>query len=149
MKMITMMLALLISFSSFAGKDMKDEKQKGEFLKKELNLSDEQLSKVMEIKKGAREDMHASKKQLHELKKSFKEAMKDSKASNEDLSSKFDAYQKARDEYQRKRFNVMLKMREVLTPAQMEKFQEIRGKFHKKFHKGEKRGGKKGMKKDT
>lgn len=139
MKMILMIMALFISFSSFAGKDMKDEKQKGEFLKKELNLSDEQLAKVMELKKGAKEDMQASKKQLHELKKSFKEAMKDSKTSNQDLSAKFDAYQKARDEHQRKRFSLMLKMREVLTPAQMEKFQEIRGKFRKKFYKGDRK----------
>ncbi len=140
MKMITMMLALFISFSSFAGKDSKDEKAKGEFLKKELNLSDEQLSKVMELKKNAHDEMKASKEQYQKLRADFKEAMKDSKATNLDLTTKYEAVAKAREDFQAKRFQMMLKMREVLTPAQMEKFQDIRKKFKDKFYgKGKKK----------
>ncbi len=140
MKMITMMLALFISFSSFAGKDSKDEKAKGEFLKKELNLSDEQLSKVMELKKNAHDEMKASKEQYQKLRADFKEAMKDSKATNLDLTTKYEAVAKAREDFQSKRFQMMLKMREVLTPAQMEKFQDIRKKFKDKFYgKGKKK----------
>jgi Spy/CpxP family protein refolding chaperone len=140
MKMITMMLALFISFSSFAGKDSKDEKAKGEFLKKELNLSDEQLTKVMELKKNAHNEMKASKEQYQKLRADFKEAMKDSKATNLDLTTKYEAVAKAREDFQAKRFQMMLKMREVLTPAQMEKFQDIRKKFKDKFYgKGKKK----------
>lgn len=135
MKFLTFILALFISFSSFADKESKDEKSKGEFFKKELNLSDEQLAKVKEIRKGCKEDILASKSNYLELKKSFKEAKKNPKATNEELTAKFEAYQKARDEFQRKRFDTMLKMREVLTPAQMDKLEEVKGRYHKKFDK--------------
>lgn len=137
MKIYLMVLALIMSFSSFAGKDSKDEKQKGDFLKKELNLSDEQLAKVMELKKGHKKEMKEKKTELQELKTSFQDAMKDSKTSNEELTAKFEAHQKARDEFQRKRFSLMLKMREILTPEQIAKFQQVREKFHKKFDKKE------------
>lgn len=144
MKLMTFFLVLFISFSSFADKESKGEKVKGEFFKKELNLSDEQLSKVKEIRKGCKEDILASKKNYLELKKSFKEAKKNPKATNEELTAKFEAYQKARDEFQRKRFDAMLKMREVLTPEQMNRLEEVRGKYHRKFDKKEKsRNGKK------
>lgn len=140
MKMIAMMLTLFISFSSFAGKEMKDEKAKGEFLKKELNLSDEQLAKVLELKKNAHSEIQSTKEQYQKLRKEFKEAMKDSKASNLDLTTKYEAVAKAREDFQAKRFQMLLKMREVLTPAQMEKFQEIRKKFKDKFYgKGKKK----------
>ncbi len=138
MKFMTMILALFISFSSFADKESKDEKRKGEFFKKELSLSDEQLTKMKELLKTPKEEMKVCKKEFFQLKKSFQEAMKDPNTSKEDLTAKFEAFNKSRDEYHRKKFALMLKMREVLTPAQMEKFHAVKEKFYKKFRKGKK-----------
>jgi Spy/CpxP family protein refolding chaperone len=94
----------------------------------------------MELKKNAHNEMKASKEQYQKLRADFKEAMKDSKATNLDLTTKYEAVAKAREDFQAKRFQMMLKMREVLTPAQMEKFQDIRKKFKDKFYgKGKKK----------
>lgn len=114
------------------------EHQMAEHLKKELNLSDEQLEKIKEIRKGKKDDMGSSREKFWETKKAFKAAMNDPKSSREDLTAKFEAFQKQRDEFQRRRFAMMLEMREILSPEQMSKFCEMkkkhRGKHKKKGH---------------
>lgn len=134
MKIITMLICLMLSANIVLAADKGDDHKKGEWFKKELNLNDDQLKKVQEIRKENKDELHASRKQFNELRKAFKEAMKDSKASAEDLSAKYEAFSNARDKFQRKRFEMMLKMREVLTPEQMEKFVEIKKKMKGKFH---------------
>ena len=135
MKIIPIILSVLLMSSVYAGED--DSKfQKGEFLKKELNLTDEQLEKVKEIRKADRDELRDNRKEFRTLKKEFREAMDNPKASTKDLTAKFEAFQKARDEFQRKRFQKMLKMREILSPDQLKKFKELhkkkRGKWKKK-----------------
>lgn len=132
MKIIMMLLSFLLVSGNVLADDKKEERKKGEWLKKELNLSDEQLEQVKEIKSA---NKSGSDEDYQKLKKAFKDGMKDPKATKEDLTSRFEAFQKARDERQRKRFNMMLKMREILTPEQLEKFHKIKKKHKGKFRK--------------
>lgn len=110
--------------------------EKGEYLKKELGLTDEQYVKVKAFKEASQKELRTMKESLNSLRKDFKEAMKNTASTTDELKQKFDKFQKARDEYQRARFNKMLNMRGVLTPEQLEKFSKAmeknKGKWDKK-----------------
>lgn len=130
MKLFMMFLSLsLISNMALADRGMRE---RGEFFKKELNLNDEQLEKVREIRKENHPQIKESRAQFKKLKAEFKEAMKDPKTSSSDLMAKFETFQKARDEFHRLRFSAMLKMREIMTPQQIEKFQKLKKEHRKK-----------------
>lgn len=130
-----LLLSLLICFSTAASARDKDDVKKGEFLKKELGLSDEQLSKVKAIKKELRPALRESKKKMLALKNEFKDAMQDSSVSSDTLTQKFETLQDAKEDFQRRRFQVMLRMREILSPEQLSKFHEVRKKYRARWHK--------------
>lgn len=139
MKMITLVLSMMLMSGGAFAKEKKEKKhERGEFLKKELGLSDEQLAKVKEIRQASRPEIKENKTQFRQLKTEFKEAMKNPASSAEELTAKFEAFQKARDEFQRKRFAMMLKMREIMTPEQLTKFHEMKQKHKGKWRKGKK-----------
>lgn len=129
------LIGCLVSGGSFARDNSKHER--GEFLKKELGLTDEQYAKVKSFKEADRKELETIRKNFKELKKSFNETMKKTSSTNEELKQKFDEFQKARDQYQRARFEKMLKMRGVLTPEQLEKFSKAMDKHKSK--RGKKR----------
>lgn len=137
MKWMNYFLAFALSstVAMAAGAKPKDH-QKAEYLKKELNLTDDQLKKVQEIRKGKKEDMKAAREQFKATKKAFKEAMDNPNSTKEELTAKFEAFQKLRDEFQRKRFAMMLEMRSILNPEQMAKFREMKKKHKGKHKKG-------------
>ena len=136
MKIITLVLSMMLMSSGAFSSEQKEKKhERGEFLKKELGLTDEQLAKVKEIRKSSRSEMKDNKAQFKALKKEFKEAMKNPNSSTDELTAKFEAFQKARDDFQRKRFATMLKMREILNPDQLAKFHEMKQKHKGKWRK--------------
>lgn len=138
MKILTALL-LTLSLQSIALASDKDDVKKGEYLKKELNLSDDQLTKVKAIKKELKPDIRETKKAISGLRKDFAEALKDPKISSDELKKKFDLIQESKAELHQKMFSFMLKMREVLTPEQMGKFHEVKMKMKKKWKKKNKK----------
>ncbi|MES2525526.1 MAG: periplasmic heavy metal sensor [Bdellovibrionota bacterium] len=126
---------LLISSQAFAMAGKGEEQQRGERFKKELNLTDEQVEKFRAMK-GNRGDMKALKTEFKASKKAFKEAIKNPKVSDDELKTKFESFMKLRDQVQRAKFARMLEKRAILTPEQMEKFQEMRK--NRKHGKGKK-----------
>src|SRR5690606_17542289 len=98
---------------------------------KELNLSDEQLDKIKEIRKANRAQLKEHRNKFKTAKNAFREAMKDPKSGNEELKKKFEDYQSARSAFHKARFDMMLSMRSVLGPDQLEKFQTLHGKQRK------------------
>lgn len=137
MKWISLLLVLqLIPTMSYAMGGKGDHQKRAEHLQKELNLTNEQLEKVTAIRKKHHEE-RKDKDTFREAKKSFRQAMKDPKSSKADLTTKFEAFQKIRDTHQRKKFSMMMEMREILNPEQIEKFQAMK-KEHKKSRRGKK-----------
>jgi Spy/CpxP family protein refolding chaperone len=112
-----------------------DHQKRAEKLKAELNLTDEQMAKVSEIRKNKWKDHKENKKILKTEKEAFRAALKDPNISNDVLITKFESLQKIKNENQRKKFNMMLEMRSVLNPDQLEKFRAL-----KKEHRGDRRG---------
>ncbi len=135
MKLILPLLlcTLVITPGAASGKERGERVGK---LKEELNLSDEQLKKVRELREQRKENIEKSKGRVQELKKSFNEGMASEKSSKDDLTQRFEAFQKAKADFQRERFSMMMEMRSILNPEQLKKFIEMR--------KNRKGGGKKG-----
>lgn len=130
---ILFMACFFITGTVFARDHKKHEK--GEFLKKELGLTDEQYAKVKAFKEADQKELKAMKENLSALRKNFKEAMKSTASTTDELKQKFDQFQKARDTYQRARFDKMLNMRGVLTPEQLEKFSKAMEKHKGRWEK--------------
>ena len=124
MKMMFLIFAL-VSSQAFAMAGKGEGQKRAEEFKKELNLTDEQVEKFRELRKGRGEGKELKAK-FKESRKAFHAAIKDPKSSNEDLTSKFEAFMKLRDEFHRKRFARMLEKRAILTPEQFEKFLKMR-----------------------
>jgi protein CpxP len=136
MNKLTLALTLLLASNmTFAMAGKGDHQKHAEQLQKELNLTDEQLAKVSEIRKDKWKDHKENKEKLKAEKEAFRAAMKDPKTSEEELTAKFENLQKLKNENQRKKFNMMLQMRSVLSPEQLEKFRALR-----KEHRGDRRG---------
>lgn len=129
MKAFYFSLALLMTtqFALAAGAKSKDH-QRGERFLKELNLSSEQMEKVKKIRMSNKDELKSRRTKYKESRKAFESAMKDPKENTKSLQEKFDSFQKDRDAFQRARFNMMLEMRSVLEPDQIEKFQKIKSK---------------------
>lgn len=91
---------------------------------KSLDLTDEQKSKIKEIRKASGESNKEARNALKEGRKGLEEAMKGD-AKKADLLSKFDSLQGLRTKLARGRFEMMLGVREILTPEQRQKFRSF------------------------
>jgi periplasmic protein CpxP/Spy len=94
-----------------------------------LNLTDEQKAKIKELRKGGKEAHKETRESLREGRKALEEAMKGD-AKKEDILAKYDALQTLRNKMGRARFEMMLAVREILTPEQRQKFRGFMEKHH-------------------
>lgn len=99
---------------------------KGLFKKlKELNLTAEQMEKIKELKKerkaSKKEDRKSKREEMRALKEELREAFKSNKSSDElrAIKNKIKSYH---CDGQDDKFEIMLKIREILTPEQRAKF---------------------------
>lgn len=103
-------------------------KGKGEFaqkMKAELNLSDEQLEKIKDIRqsnKGKPQEMRAQMKAARE---DLEASLGNPKVSNSDLLTKFNKLETLKSEMSRNRFETMLSIRAQLDEKQIAKFHEL------------------------
>lgn len=133
MKWLTLILTMLLASNlTFAMGAKGDHQKRAEKFQKELNLTDEQIAKVTEIRKDQWKDLKENKKKLKAEKAAFREAMKNPNATNEELTAKFESFQKLRNDHHRKKFGMMLEMRAILNPEQREKFAEMKHREHGK-----------------
>lgn len=102
---------------------------------KSLNLSDEQKSKIKELRKSGKEAHKELRTSLQEGRKAMEELMK-SEAKTDAILLKFDSLQTLRNKMDRARFEMMLSVREILTPEQRQKFRGFMDS-----HKGRRGGG--------
>lgn len=128
MKLLNLALStLMLSNLSYADKHKgMDEGKHAEKLQKELNLTDDQLAKVKEIRKKFHDDMKGSRDTFKSSKEAFHTALGNPSATKEELTAKHAAFQKLRQEHENRKFNMMLEMRSVLKPDQVKKFQEMK-----------------------
>lgn len=95
---------------------------------KELNLSEEQKQQVREIKKKNGENLKGLKSQVRDAMKDLAQSLRAPEkgdAYKATLAQKFENVQKLKNEMMSKRFQMALEIREILTPAQIEKFRAM------------------------
>ena len=97
-------------------------------IKEQLNLTDEQKTKLKDMKAThGKEVMKKKQEAMEQAHKDLKEALK-SDASDETIREKFAALQKVQEDFAKTRFEHILLIRSVLTPEQRTKFKTLIGK---------------------
>ncbi len=91
----------------------------------ELNLSEAQREKIKALHESNRPQFEKDREAMHQAKTRFDEAM-DGDGSPDEIRKRFQALQKARDAMMSFGFEQALAVREILTPEQRKKFQELR-----------------------
>lgn len=94
-----------------------------------LGLSAEQKDKIKAIRKSRESANKETREALKEARKSMEEAVKGD-ASKSDLLAKFESLQTLRNKMGRQRFDMILEVREVLTPEQRKNFRSMLEQHH-------------------
>ncbi len=147
-KMLVLLVSLVMAISAMAQRGQGQDQERGRRGEgkmrwaKELNLSQEQMKEITEIKSSHRETMKGDRdamKKLHDELKAM--IQKDDKSDGYDatLRSKHDQITKIRSAKAQSRFDTMLKMRKILTAEQLKKF-EMTGQKMRKRGKRMRRG---------
>lgn len=112
---------------------------------KELDLTEEQRNKIKQLREANKVgDPKIEREEVKKLKTKLKEEMKGN-GSKESILSLFDQIQTAMNAKKRRRLEMVLSIREILTPEQREKFQQIRQKRKGKKGNRKGRGGRRGQ----
>lgn len=99
------------------------EARKGRLIE-ELNLSFAQQQQLEAIRQQRQLEMQSLKQRVRDLRQEMEQLMA-SNASQDQLRSKFQQVQALKNQIAEARFEQMLAMREVLTPEQRAKFNEL------------------------
>lgn len=103
-------------------------KGKGEFaqkMKAELNLTDEQLEKIKEVRKSSKGQHKEMRAQMKAARADLHAALGNPKVSKDELLAKFNKLEALKSEMSRKRFETMLAIRTQLDESQIAKFHEL------------------------
>ncbi|MFP5491390.1 MAG: Spy/CpxP family protein refolding chaperone [Bacteriovoracia bacterium] len=141
MKQLALFLSLMLMSSiAFAkkGKGGDGEGKRGEKMRAELGLSDEQLEKMKEIREKRKAAHEGHREKVKAARDDFQAAMKNPKATKSELVNKFEALEKIQAQGKRDKFEMMLEIRSLLDEKQIAKFQEKRGEWRKKWKEGRK-----------
>lgn len=108
------------------GKGKRGEKREvAQKMKAELNLSDEQLQKIKEIRKRNKSLHKEMRERMKAARKDLRESLGNPKLSKADLLVKFNQLETLKSEMSRKRFETMLSIREQLDGTQITKFHQL------------------------
>jgi Spy/CpxP family protein refolding chaperone len=139
--LLTALFFSLLSAPSFAKGKREGKGESAQKMKAELNLTDEQLEKIKEIRKSSKGNHKEMKEQMKAARKDMKESLGNPKVSATELQAKFNKLESLKTEMSRKRFETMLSIRSQLNETQIAKFHELR--------QGHKKGRGRGMKEDS
>jgi Spy/CpxP family protein refolding chaperone len=103
----------------------------------QLNLTDQQKSQIEEITSANKEKTETLRSQVKTDKEELREMMKNPNSTRDQILSQFDQAGKAHGEFRRAEFEMLLDIREVLTPEQKTALYELKEQ-RMKHHKGDK-----------
>lgn len=136
MKTLSQIMALmLVSSVAFARPGKMDGEERGDKMRKELGLTDEQAQKMKEIhqkNKGAHKELREKEKVARE---DLHKALGNPKATNEEIQTKFNVAEEARAAAHKNKFSGMLEIRALLNEEQRAKFHEKRKEMRGKKNK--------------
>jgi periplasmic protein CpxP/Spy len=121
---LSLFVAVAVAQPAFAGAGHKAHFGGGKAFRealKSLNLSAEQKEKIASIRKSGKEANKEARAALMDARKKGDELLK-SDAKKEELVAHFESTQTLRNKLAKARFEMMLAVRDVLTPEQRQKF---------------------------
>jgi Spy/CpxP family protein refolding chaperone len=104
-------------------------KGKGEFahkMKEELNLNDEQLEKIREVRKSNRGQMKELRNEVKKAKTAFHDALANPQSSSSEIKSKHQAFLQAKNNMSNHMIDNMLAVRSQLDEKQIVRFNELK-----------------------
>ncbi|MCB1214438.1 MAG: Spy/CpxP family protein refolding chaperone [Deltaproteobacteria bacterium] len=107
---------------------------RGERMAEELGLNDTQKEQMREIHQKYQSIMQSKRESMKTERNKLKTLLQDPKASDASLKDQHEKVKKLKNEIGDERFNQVLEIRKVLTPEQMEKFNDKRK--HRRHHGG-------------
>ncbi|SMF63343.1 Spy/CpxP family protein refolding chaperone [Pseudobacteriovorax antillogorgiicola] len=93
----------------------------------QLDLSEEQRTKIKDIRQSSRDEHKETRKTLKETRRSFEELL-GSDAAESEIRKAHETLQGLKAKMAEKRFENMMAIRAILTPEQRKKFHELRPK---------------------
>jgi len=110
----------------------------GERLARFLDLTPEQATKLTEIRKAMRADRQAFREEMSKLRPQLREALRDPKADTKSVDGLIDQMSQLRAARLKSTVQSLRSMKNVLTPEQFEKFQEMRSRmaWRRGFNRG-------------
>jgi Spy/CpxP family protein refolding chaperone len=128
MKLILILFMTLFAFSNSYSREGKGEMRK---ILQQLDLSEEQRSQLKEVRKDRPKQGQGDRQKMKELRGLMK-AKFASDASEADLRNLHTQLKTMKVEKQEKRFNSLMKIRNILTLEQRVRFQELKPKRKRK-----------------
>jgi len=98
-------------------------------LLRELGLSPEQIQQLRRMRSARRPVEQEARRRFREANRSLNEAIYADSTSDEEVRTRLKEFQLAQAELARTKFTGELADRKVLTPEQLAKFRELRGRF--------------------
>ncbi len=133
-------LAIISSAYAFQPDDRQDMHKKFCF-KKYLNLSDEQMAKMKELKNSFRNDTRDLRYSLEIKRIEMRKLFTDPKTDDATLLAKQKEINDIRQQFMEKKAQMKIDWRKILTPEQIAKLDKIHHKCHMKGWKHNKRAG--------
>lgn len=132
--LLTTLISAMCLTSAFARPGMGEGKGKGKFKQmiQELNLTEEQITKIKEHRKENKGDMKGGREEMKKLREEFQAAFVNG-ASDSELTSLNGKLKSLKDQKAEARLKKMIFFKNILTKEQRESFLNSRKKF--KGHK--------------
>lgn len=112
-----------------ANEARKDRPDRGNMIRRALNLSDEQMLRIREINRSTRPKMAEAEKRLRFARRELDQAIYADELEEPQLHDKVRAVVEAQAEITKIRASSEVAVRSVLTPEQLVRFRELRKRF--------------------
>jgi periplasmic protein CpxP/Spy len=128
------LIVFVSSFSYGSDGDIQGKWWKHPKIAKELELTNDQVNRIEAIFSSYRPQMIDLDSKLKEKEKELRDTRKNPNSTREEISKLSDEVEGVRENMRKVRVDMFLQIRDVLTPQQRAKLEEIKSKYGKSFH---------------
>ena len=132
--LILFFLIVFVSSFSYGDDDIPGKWWKHPKIAKELELTNDQVNRIEAIFSSYRPQMIDLDSKLKEKEKELRDTRKNPNSTREEISKLSDEVGGIRENMRKVRVDMFLQIRDVLTPQQRAKLEEIKSKYGKTYH---------------
>jgi periplasmic protein CpxP/Spy len=128
------LIVFVSSFSYGSDEDIQGKWWKHPKIAKELELTNDQVNRIEAIFSSYKPQMIDLDSKLKEKEKELRDTRKNPNSTREQISKLSDEVGGVRENMRKVKVDMFLQIRDVLTPQQRAKLEEIKSKYGKSFH---------------